>query len=80
MVTLMKENAMSDLEKAEALISSLEQKRVAHVEKGVALADERASIACKVHADADPKAGAGSTRSTKKLLLIPPNTRVFVPR
>jgi hypothetical protein len=59
---------MSPIEKAETLVAPLERKRLAHVEKGVALADERAAISFRVHADADSKARAGLTEINNQLI------------
>jgi hypothetical protein len=48
----------NDIEKAEAIIRTLEQKRDHLVRRGVEIGDERAAIGYKVHADGDQEARA----------------------
>ena len=60
---------MTDIEKCEKTIASLEERRRLHVEKGLALADERAAIAFKVHGDNDAKARQRLTEINNALVV-----------
>jgi hypothetical protein len=54
---------MTEVEKAEAIIASLEDKRKSVNLRAVELADERSRIAFSVHGDNDSKSRAPSRRT-----------------